>query len=264
MTGRIVVFGATGYTGRLSPSASPAPASAPCWPAARRSGCRRWPSELGGLRPPRRRHASNSVFSLVDEGDVLVTTVGPFSKWGEPAVRAAITARAAYIDSTGEPAFIRRVFENHGPRRAGRGVPLLTAMGYDFVPGALAGALALEAPARTPYGSTSATSRWDGTQSGSAGTRRRSSAPRSTAPRVPRRQLGPSGPPSGCGRSRSRTRNARRCRSAAPSTSGSRPPIRGCRRSTSTSAGSARSRGRCRPAHSSARSPPGCPACARR
>ena len=33
---------------------------------------------------------SNSVFALVDEGDVLVTTVGPFIKWGEPAVRAAI------------------------------------------------------------------------------------------------------------------------------------------------------------------------------
>ena len=65
---------------------------------------------------------SNSVFALVGEGDVLVTTVGPFAKWGEPAVRAAITARAAYIDSTGEPAFIRRVFQNHGAdREAGRG-----------------------------------------------------------------------------------------------------------------------------------------------
>ena len=47
---------------------------------------------------------------------MLVSTVGPFTKWGEPAVRAAITGHAAaYIDSTGEPAFIRRVFQNHGP-----------------------------------------------------------------------------------------------------------------------------------------------------
>ena len=88
---------------------------------------------------------SNSVFELVEEGDVLVSTVGPFTKWGEPAVRAAITGHAAaYIDSTGEPAFIRRVFQNHGPIAKQAGVPLLTAMGYDFVPGALAGALALE------------------------------------------------------------------------------------------------------------------------
>jgi short subunit dehydrogenase-like uncharacterized protein len=75
---------------------------------------------------------------------VLVSTVGPFAKWGEPAVRAAIAGKAAYIDSTGEPEFIRRVFEHHGPAAARAGVPLLTAMGYDFVPGALAGALALE------------------------------------------------------------------------------------------------------------------------
>ena len=34
----------------------------------------------------------NSVFSLVEEGDVLVSTVGPFVKYGEPAVRAAIAA----------------------------------------------------------------------------------------------------------------------------------------------------------------------------
>ena len=56
----------------------------------------------------------------------------------------------------------------------------------------------------------------------------------------------------------------RACRWAAPSTWRSRAPIRSCRRSTSTSAGSARSRGRCRRARWSARSPRGSRACARR
>src|SRR5688572_6332919 len=86
----------------------------------------------------------NSVFALVEEGDVLVSTVGPFLKWGEPAVRAAIAGPAIYLDSTGEPAFIRRVFEEFGPPAARAGATLMPAMGYDFVPGALAGALALE------------------------------------------------------------------------------------------------------------------------
>ncbi len=79
---------------------------------------------------------------------------------------------AAYIDSTGEPAFIRRVFENHGPVAKQAGVPLLTAMGYDFVPGALAGALALEeageAAVRVDVGYYALGMT---TQSGSAGTR---------------------------------------------------------------------------------------------
>jgi short subunit dehydrogenase-like uncharacterized protein len=47
------------------------------------------------------------------------------------------------MDSTGEPVFIRRVFEEFGPAAAPSGAALLTAMGYDFAPGALAGALAL-------------------------------------------------------------------------------------------------------------------------
>jgi short subunit dehydrogenase-like uncharacterized protein len=87
---------------------------------------------------------SNSVSALVREGDVLVSTVGPFVKFGEPALRAAISGRATYLDSTGEPPFIRRVHEHYGPRAERAGVALMTAMGYDWVPGALAGALALQ------------------------------------------------------------------------------------------------------------------------
>jgi short subunit dehydrogenase-like uncharacterized protein len=84
------------------------------------------------------------VFALLDPGDVLVSTVGPFVKWGEPAVRAAIAAKGVYVDSTGEPPFIRRVFDEFGPPAERAGAALLPAIGYDYVPGALAGALALE------------------------------------------------------------------------------------------------------------------------
>ena len=146
MGGRIVVFGATGYTGRLIAERLAGAGERPVLAGRSPERLEALAADLGGLETA---HGdvmrANSVFALVEEGDVLVTTVGPFTKWGEPAVRAAITGRAAaYIDSTGEPAFIRRIFENHGPIAAQAGVPLLTAMGYDFVPGALAAALALE------------------------------------------------------------------------------------------------------------------------
>ena len=91
----------------------------------------------------------DSVRALVGAGDVLVSTVGPFLTRGEPAVRAAVDARATYLDSTGEPPFLRRVFEELGPQAAGR-CALVPAFGYDFVPGNLAGALALsEGPGAT-------------------------------------------------------------------------------------------------------------------
>src|SRR4051812_47164400 len=146
MTGRIVVFGATGYTGRLVAERLAGAGERPVLAGRSPDKLSELAGQLGGLETA---HGdvmrSNSVFELVEAGDVLVSTVGPFTKWGEPAVRAAITGRAAaYIDSTGEPAFIRRVFQNHGPIAKSAGAPLLTAMGYDFVPGALAGALALE------------------------------------------------------------------------------------------------------------------------
>ena len=84
-----------------------------------------------------------SVRALVEPGDVIVATVGPFTRHGDPAVEAAIAAGALYIDSTGEPAFIRRVFERYGADAARAGASLVTAFGYDWVPGNLAGALAL-------------------------------------------------------------------------------------------------------------------------
>ena len=74
---------------------------------------------------------------------MLVSTVGPFARWGEPAVQAAIAAGAHYLDSTGEGSFIRDVFERFGPGAQAAGCGLLTAFGYDWVPGNLAGALAL-------------------------------------------------------------------------------------------------------------------------
>src|SRR4029079_11157227 len=91
-----------------------------------------------------------SVAALVESGDILVTTVGPFTRWGQPAAAAATTVGAHYLDSTGEPApppatrveapaltstgepaFIREVFERYGPAAQQAGIGMLTAMGYD-------------------------------------------------------------------------------------------------------------------------------------
>ena len=173
MAGRIVVFGATGYTGRLVAERLAGAGERPVLAGRSPERLEALAADLGGLETA---HGdvmrSNSVYALVGEGDVLVSTVGPFMKWGEPAVRAAVAGKAAYIDTTGEASFIRRVYEHHGPAAARAGVPLMTAMGYDFVPGALAGALALEeageAAVRVDLGYYALGST---AQSGSAGTR---------------------------------------------------------------------------------------------
>ena len=144
MAGRIVLFGATGYTGRLTAAALVERGARPLLAARSIEPLRELGDELGGLevavadvsRP-------ETVAALVKRGDVLISTVGPFVRFGQPAVKAAIASGAHYMDSTGEPPFIRRVFEEFGPGADGAGVALLTALGYDWVPGNLAGALAL-------------------------------------------------------------------------------------------------------------------------
>ena len=245
MTSRIVVFGATGYTGRLIAERLAAPGERPVLAGRSRdklaAGRRAGRAETGA----RRRHAHRPVFAGRTRRRAG-PTVGPFVKWGEPAVRAAIAAGAVYLDSTGEPPFIRRVFEEFGPARPAAGPA-----------------------AHPPWATTSCRARWPGRSLQDAGedavrvdvgyyalgrraerqrrharvARRRHARRR---PRLPRRPRADRAPGRAVRSSRSATASARRSRSAAPSTSGCRPPIRGCARSTSTSAGSARSRGRCR------------------
>jgi short subunit dehydrogenase-like uncharacterized protein len=141
---RIVLFGATGYTGDLTARELVRRGQTPVLAARNAERLAALADELGGLETQTADIGDPaSVRALVERGDVLVSTVGPFLRWGEPALEAAIGAGAHYLDSTGEGAFIRRVFETFGPRAARAEVGLLTAMGYDWVPGNLAAALAL-------------------------------------------------------------------------------------------------------------------------
>src|SRR4051812_42520254 len=134
---RIVIFGATGYTGRLIAERLVAQGARPVLAGRSASRLEELAGRLGDLEVVRADvMRQNSVFGLVrDSDDVLVSTVGPFLKWGETAVRAAVAAGCTYLDSTGEPPFIRRVFEEFGPPARKSGARLLTAMGYDFAPG---------------------------------------------------------------------------------------------------------------------------------
>ena len=146
MAARIVLFGATGYTGRLAAEAMVERGMKPVLAARSRDKLDALAAELGGGLEVATADVSDppSVAALVEKGDVLVTTVGPFARWGRPAAAAATTAGAHYIDSTGEPAFIREVFERYGPAADQSDCAMLTAMGYDWVPGNLAGGLALD------------------------------------------------------------------------------------------------------------------------
>lgn len=139
--GRIVLLGASGYTGRLIAERL-AKGSTPFVLAGRSAGAVAALCEsVGG--------AETAVFSLDDPGsitrmlgpgDVLLTTVGSFITHGDVALRAAVEAGAHYLDSTGEVPFILRAFEDAADARGA----IVPAMAFNYAPGNLAGALALE------------------------------------------------------------------------------------------------------------------------
>src|SRR4051794_35667372 len=148
MASRIVLLGATGHTGGRVARSLVARGARPV--LAGRDPGRLAPlaAALGGDTGPLETTTADvgdpgSVQALVAAGGVLVTTVGPFLRLGGPGPAAAVEAGAVYLDSTGEPPFVRRVFERAGPRAERTGAALLTAFGHDYVPGTLAAALAL-------------------------------------------------------------------------------------------------------------------------
>lgn len=137
----LAVLGATGYTGRL------------VLEEARRAGVpvRLVGRRLDALRALAREEEDVHVADARDEAaltvafegvDAVASLAGPFLAVGFAPVAAAIAAGAHYLDTTGEQAFARRVYDEWGPRAAERGVVLLTAFGFDYVPGDLAARIA--------------------------------------------------------------------------------------------------------------------------
>ena len=226
-------------------------ASARCSRPATARASRALADELGGLesavadvaRPETRPGARRSA----------ATSWSPASARSRAGARrrveAAIDAGAHYLDSTGETPFIRRIFEQWGPRAEAAGVALLTAMGYDWVPGNLAGALALRpTPAEAADARRRSATSCTGRRLGMSGGTRASAAGVFLEPSFAWRggrivtERGGAARAVVPGR---RPRRARRSRSAPRSTSRCRRRFPGCRRSTSTSAGSVARRTRC-------------------
>src|SRR3954454_20290104 len=136
-TGPIAVYGATGYTGRLVAA------------ELRRRGARmvlagRSPAKLEILAEEIGGDAETRAVPLEDTAGLrellepcaaVIACAGPFRLHGEPVLAAAVDAGTHYLDTTGEQPFMRTVFERYGDAAERAGVALVTAMGFDYVPG---------------------------------------------------------------------------------------------------------------------------------
>jgi short subunit dehydrogenase-like uncharacterized protein len=144
-TGPIAVYGATGYTGRLV-AAQLARRGADFVLAGRNAAKLEIVAEDVGGAPTVAAALDDDagLRKLLAPCAAVISCAGPFVDHGEPVLRAAVDSATHYVDTTGEQPFIRSVFEDHGAAAEGAGIVLLTAMGFDYVPGDLIAALTAE------------------------------------------------------------------------------------------------------------------------
>lgn len=138
----VALFGATGFVGKLTADylTTAAPAGARIALAGRSldklAAVR---AELGPAAAdwPLVQADSNdqaSLNALAARTKVVVTTVGPYLRYGLPLVQACAENGTHYADLTGEPLFIRECIDRFGDRAAETGAKIVNSCGYDSIP----------------------------------------------------------------------------------------------------------------------------------
>ncbi len=75
-----------------------------------------------------------SLADVATQTRVVITTVGPYLHHGEPLVAACAEAGTDYVDLTGEPEFVDRMYVDHHATAARTGARIVHACGFDSIP----------------------------------------------------------------------------------------------------------------------------------
>lgn len=140
MSGTWMVYGVSGYTGRLVADLAcergerPVVAGRNAEKVAAFATARGLPYRVFDLKDP------GAVAAALDDIDIVAHCAGPFSTTSAPMVEGCLRASAHYLDITGEIDVFESVFaRDEDARRAG--VVLLPGAGFDVVPTDCLGAM---------------------------------------------------------------------------------------------------------------------------
>lgn len=141
----LVLFGATGFTGGLTADylAEHGPEGLR-WGIAGRNPAKleavrdrlaaRWPAAADVELIVADATDADSLAEVAHSARVVITTVGPYLLYGEPLVAACAQAGTDYVDLTGEPEFVDRMWLAHHERAVQTGARLVHACGFDSIP----------------------------------------------------------------------------------------------------------------------------------
>ncbi len=130
----LVVFGATGFSGRLAAEYLAGAPETPRWAIAGRNQGK---LEALGLGVPiliADAHDREALAKIARTTKVVCSAAGPYAKYGSELVAACAEAGTHYCDITGEVQWMRRMIDAHHERARATGARIVHATGYDSVP----------------------------------------------------------------------------------------------------------------------------------
>jgi len=141
----IVIYGASGYTGRLIAAALAARGAALVLAGRNAARLEAVAASLGDDTTARVAAVplddARGLRELLEPAAVVVACAGPFTLHGTPVIEAAAAVGTHYLDTTGEQPFIRDSFERWGAPATDSGAALVSGFGFDYVPGDMLAAL---------------------------------------------------------------------------------------------------------------------------
>lgn len=152
----LVVFGATGFTGKLVADYIARATPQPRWAIAGRNKDK---LEALGLRVPvlvADALDAPAIAAIARRTKVICTTAGPYAKYGNEIVAACAEHGTHYCDLAGEVQWMRRMIDAHHERAVASGARIVHTCGFDSIPSDL-GTWALQQEMIKAYG-TPATS----------------------------------------------------------------------------------------------------------
>jgi short subunit dehydrogenase-like uncharacterized protein len=148
----VIVYGASGYTGRLVceylreygiPFIA-AGRSAEKLNAAMKSNVAG--IETANYEVVEVEHSVEALSKLFKGASVVLNTVGPFAKFGPEVVEACLATKCHYTDTTGEQDWLITLDQEYGARFAAAGLLLSPGLAQMYTTGEIAAQLCLETP----------------------------------------------------------------------------------------------------------------------
>ena len=134
----IIIYGATGFTGQLCVKYFQSLETQVKWAIAGRNQEK--------LRKVAEENLSEVEILIADSDDevaldnltlrakVILSTAGPFHRYGSKLVASCVKNNTHYVDITGENFWVKGLIENHHEEAARKGVRIIPSCGFDSIP----------------------------------------------------------------------------------------------------------------------------------